>query len=373
MIYFTAVGPIDYSLQESKTIVKCLELTDINHGKRIHAIKNGVWNKTVEKEFALLLSEFSPEDTVIHIHGWVKALSSAIVKVAYHKKFKILITLHDYFSVCPNGGLYDYQKQKICIRKPMSAACIFCNCDKRNYLQKLWRMIRQIVQNKNVRDNPFVAYITLSNINENTIRPYVKASYFYRVQNPIQIAKTQIDDCTKSNIYMFVGRVSEEKGADIFCKAISELKKIYNIEGMIVGDGASLIELKEMYPEIKFVGWKKSNEVAEYLQSARAIIIPSRWYEAAPLLILEAYSAALPSIVSDCCAATELIRNNENGLTFKANNIDDLKEKVVLSLDNFFLKNIQNTIKREFKPEQYSISTHVSELLKVYGDWINRD
>ena len=167
---------------------------------------------------------------------------------------------------------------------------------------------------------------------------------------------------------MFVGRVSEEKGADLFCQAVSELKKQYNIEGIVVGDGDCLIKLKEQYPDIQFVGWKSSKEVAIYMQSARAIVIPSRWYEAAPLLLLEAYSASLPSIVSSCCAATEIIKDGENGLIFQAYDTESLKEKIICSLDDDYLIKIQNQIKKEYNPELYRTSTHASKLIDVYND-----
>ena len=55
---------------------------------------------------------------------------------------KVILTLHDYFTLCPCGGFYDYKSKKVCNKSPMSLKCILCNCDKRNYPQKIWRVIR---------------------------------------------------------------------------------------------------------------------------------------------------------------------------------------------------------------------------------------
>ena len=63
------------------------------------------------------------------VAGWTKALSSSVFDVAFKMNFKVVLTLHDYFTACPNGGYFDYKENKICKRKPLSWKCIKCNCD----------------------------------------------------------------------------------------------------------------------------------------------------------------------------------------------------------------------------------------------------
>lgn len=364
--YFSATGPIEKRLCQSEVKVKCLGLNDINHGSRLSAIKNGVWNKTVSKEFLDFLYAFSVDDTIIHIHGWVKALSSSVVKISNEKGFKTLITLHDYFTLCPNGGFYDYRKQQICNRDPMSLKCIFCNCDKRNYRQKIWRVIRQIVQDKHIRYNSELSYISISQKNEDLVRPFVRGKDFYRIDNPVQLAKYQIEDCSQSNVFLYVGRVSEEKGIDLFCKAITNIKETHDIEGIVIGDGVLYTELKEKYPHIVFEGWKSPADVQCFIQRARALILPSRWYEGAPLNIIEAMSAALPCIVSDCTSATEIVVDNLTGLVFQANDVRSLEKKILKSLDDELIHALQKNIKEYFDLTKYSEDTHVRAIINVY-------
>lgn len=369
--FFAASGPVDEQLQKSKVTVKCLGIDDINHGSKLAAIKNGIWNREVEREFGEFLTEFSPDETIVHIHGWAKALSSAVVKVACDKGFKTFITLHDYFTLCPNGGFYDYQKQEICTRKPMSLACMLCNCDKRNYAQKIWRVARQIVQDWSVRKNPNLAFISISQKNEDIVRPYVKSREFYRVDNPVQLAEYQIEDCSKSNRFLYIGRLSEEKGIELFCQAITELKVVNDIEGIVVGDGVLYETLKNAYPTVQFEGWKSAEEVQGYIQSARALVLPSKWYEGAPLTIIEAMSAGLPCIVSDCTSATEVIEDGINGLIFKNGNVSSLKSAIEKVLDKSIAINLQQNLMRTFEKRKYTDYTHTSILLKGYNEWLN--
>ena len=367
--FFAATGPINENLKKSKVQVKCLDLNDINHGSKLEAVRNGIWNKTVRKEFDCFLSDFSSEETIVHIHGWAKALSSAVVKVACKKGFKTIITLHDYFTLCPNGGFYDYQKKKICSRDPMSVGCMFCNCDKRNYPQKMWRVTRQIVQDKNVRRNPNISFISISQKNEQIVKPYVKTKDFYRVDNPIQLADSFIEDCSKSNRFLYVGRLSDEKGIELFCQAVKDIKKEHKVEGIVVGDGDILEKLRDNYPEIQFEGWKSSTEVKTYIKSARALVLPSKWYEGAPLTIIEAMSSGLPCIVSDCTSAVELIRDGENGYVFESGNLESLKEKMMLAMKDE-IKLIQEKVK-DFDYGIYDANAHVKKLLLVYEDILN--
>ena len=364
--YFAASGPICDELTNSEVKTICLNLNDINHGSRISAIINGVWNRTVAKDFSKFLDGFSKKNTVVHIHGWAKALSSTVVRVSCKKGFNTIITLHDYFTLCPNGGFYNYCKQKICELKPMSTSCVCCNCDKRSYIQKLWRILRQAVQDKNVRNNPRISFISISDLNEAVVKPYVKSKSFYRVKNPVEWMDYQVEDCTRSNRFLYVGRLSEEKGIELFCEAIGSLKEKYDIEGYVVGDGFMYNYLRSKYKNIHFVGWKSSKEVSEYYQNSRALVFPSKWYEGAPLTIIEAMSAGLPCIVSDCSSATEVIKDGENGFVFKSGNLSSLEETIVKAIDNVKIKDIQDKILNTDLKSDYSIEEHTNNIIKVY-------
>lgn len=118
----------------------------------IKGLYRNIYNKKVKKEFSKLLDTLDNSKTIIHIHGWTKSLSSVVFSVAKKKKFKIVLTVHDYFTYCPNGGLFNYKKNKICNLKPMSFKCKICNCDSRNFIIKIYRVLRQRIQNKNLKN-----------------------------------------------------------------------------------------------------------------------------------------------------------------------------------------------------------------------------
>lgn len=375
VVFFSAVAPVCDELINSDVEVKCLGMEDINSKKRLKAMKQGIWNSTSKNEFSRFLDQYDSRDTIIHFHGWCKALSSSIISVAERKNFSCIITLHDYFSVCPNGGFFNYKRNEICTIKPMSLKCILCKCDKRNYFQKMWRVSRQIVQDKFVKKYSRMNYINISTLNKCIVEPFVKSNNFYELKNPIDLSNdyVHISKDVLNKQFLYVGRISNEKGVDLFCKAIYELQNKYSdVEGVVVGDGPLMEQLKKEYTKIKFEGWKNSEEVKMYYKNSRMLIFPSRCYEGAPLTIVEAISAGLPCIVSDCTSAVELVENGKNGYIFKSEDAEDLMAKLELSLDDNNVKSMKQWIEMDFDLKKYSRDAHIDNLLKIYEDCLKQ-
>lgn len=213
VVYFSATSPIDKEMVSAGIEVISLDSTDINTEKnRLKAIKMGIYNSKSKKIFKKFLEKFNKDDTIIHLHGWSRALSVSIINAAQKNKFKCVITLHDYFSVCPNGGFYNYKKNKICKCVPMSATCVCTNCDKRNYLQKLWRISRQVIQDLWVKNNKNMNYIYISELNKKVVKENVKSNAFYYVPNIVELSEKKLQKITQEKVFLYVGRVSIEKG-----------------------------------------------------------------------------------------------------------------------------------------------------------------
>lgn len=327
---------------------------------------NGIYNRKAKKELEKLLDILDPNTTVIHVHGWMKALSSSVFSAITKKKFKFVVTFHDYFSMCPNGGFFNYKKNEICKLKPLSWKCIKCNCDSRNYLFKIYRVIRQFVQNKLVKINKKIKYvISISNFSYNILKDSLSEEVIVRkIENPIEIdLQSKRIHAEKNNNYLYVGRVSKEKGVNIFCEAITKL----NLQGVVVGDGNQRDILKKKYPNISFVGWKSKEDVIKYMKESRILVFPSKWYEGAPLTTLEANSIGLPCISSNCCAAIENINNEKNGLVFDIDNQKDLIEKLEKTFNDKTIKNMSDNCYNTFWSKNNKKKKYEEEVLDFFN------
>ena len=161
VVFFAGLDPIEKQLSDNNIEVICVGGEHIANTKNPKTMLRGIWNGIAKKKLEDLLSSLDPKTTVVHIHGWTKSLSSSVFSACTRKGFKTFVTLHEYFTVCPNGGIFDYQKGEICDKKPGSFRCAVCNCDKRNYIQKIYRDVRQLFQTHQLKKlQPNVIYIT---------------------------------------------------------------------------------------------------------------------------------------------------------------------------------------------------------------------
>lgn len=356
VVFFCGEGPVceDLALSDVETV--CLDMPSINSNpSRLDAIRNGIWNSHAYESFLGLLKRGDLKDAIVHVHTWTKVLSSAVFAAATENGNPILLTVHDYFSVCPNGGFYNYNEKRICERKPMSGSCICRNCDKRSYAQKLWRVARQARQDRWVRNNPKVHYAFVSEYCRDILIPFLHSEYSYEVlRNPIDHLKRG-DDRHEHDAFLFIGRVSPEKGADLFCEAVTAI----GAKGIVIGDGEMLAELQARYPQIEFTGWVKPEQMCLHgINRAIAMVQPSRWHETALLTPLQMLEQGVPCIVPDRCAARDYVEEGVNGLLFKTGDVEDLERAM------------RKMLERPLKPKEMTIDDkgYLERLFDVYED-----
>ncbi|MDF2882792.1 MAG: glycosyl transferase group 1 [Clostridiaceae bacterium] len=371
VILFSAVGPAMKELEGSGVKVVNLGKYDIlNNPNRMGAFISGIWNKNAENEFRILLDELDNKNTIVHIHTWTKALSSSVVRTAINNNNKIVFTLHDYFTVCPNGGFYNYKTEEICDKRPMWPKCILCNCDSRKYSHKIWRVLRQLMQNnKGLIPSGIKNYIYISEISKNILKPYLtKDAFFYYVKNPVDIEKEEPVDVGNNDNFIYIGRLSKEKGCLLFARAAKEL----SLNAVFVGDGELKEEIKSIYPKAKITGWVEKETIKEELKKARALVFPSLWYETLGLTVLEAQAKGVPAIISNTCTASEIVKNNETGLWFKTGDVEDLKEKIKSIMNNDVAEAYGKNAYESYWENDFTIENHVNQIQKVYEDILKR-
>lgn len=332
---------------------------------KLGAFFRGIYNAKAKKILKQILKTLNRAETIIHVHGWTKDLSASFIKVCHAYKFKTILTIHDYFLVCPNGGFFNYQKNCVCRNKPMGLKCLFTNCDSRNRFFKFYRVVRAFVQTKIIGLIKKVdAFITISDFSESILKKYLKNKPIFRVYNPTAIVRKNDRAMVENNeYYLFVGRIAQEKGIDRLC---SEADKI-GLKLKVVGDGPLLPNLQALYKEnknIEFLGWNPTEKTMEILRGARALIFPSVWYEGAPLIIFEALSQGVPCLVSHVSAAVNFI-NQDNGVIFDFGNPNWLADSLAL-IESNLQKYSQNAYDGYWN-DPYDTEKYTTQLVTVYN------
>jgi glycosyltransferase involved in cell wall biosynthesis len=318
------------------------------------------------------LKKLDPAESIVHLHGWIKALSPSIGKVLAESGFSVVCTLHDYFTACPNGGFYNYRQHDICRLKPLSIACICTNCDVRSYAQKSWRVLRQVIQRDLARIPGGIRhFISISAISEEILRPWLPpTAEFYLLSNPVGYAlpgKPRAD--TTSKRFLYVGRLSGEKGTALACEAAVKIGASLTV----IGDGPLRDELSAAYPSVEFRGWSTQAGIFETMLRSTALIFPSVCYETQGMVVPEALSVGLPVIVSDVTAAREYV-DGSNGILFRSGDTGDLAEKMqALLLDDGKMEELSRHAYKKYWETPYSFDKFVADSLSIYRHILEKD
>jgi glycosyltransferase involved in cell wall biosynthesis len=364
--FFASVGPISPDLISSGVRVILLDQFEIaKDPNRIRAILQGIWNFKAYRRMVKLLRVSDSNNTIFHIHSWTKSLSSSVIRPILKSKHKALFTLHDYFYACPNGGFYNYQTHKICKKTPLSIGCIFSNCDVRSYQHKLWRLLRQFVQDKFglMKSRP-KNIIAISDFSFSILKPFVSNhSSIYRINNPIDVDCQPWSSSELNTQFAFIGRLSSEKGADIFAKASKRL----DLNSIFIGDGDLRSVVLKIFPKAKITGWVPRNLVINSLAHSKALVFPSVLYEGSPLTILEAAAIGIPSIVSDSCAGRDMVLDGITGFWFRSGDDIDLAEKILLMQATGVATKLSKAAYDHYWKSPATLENHANNLLDSYS------
>jgi glycosyltransferase involved in cell wall biosynthesis len=371
VVFFSASGPADPRLAAAGVETVCLGQHDIlGNPSRLDAALQGVWNHKAAAALEDTLGQLSYERTIVHVHGWAKALSPAIAKPIQAAGLPAVYTMHEYFLHCPNGGFYNFQRNEVCPLKPMSAACWMTHCDSRNYPFKLWRNARMFVaQHVAHLAETFGDIILLSDLQEKALAACLpKDAAIHRVTNPVEAEPLGHKPDPRDGDFLFVGRLSAEKGAFLFAEAA----KSAGVTPVFVGDGPIALELRERFPQARLRGWKTPQEAREAMRAARALVFPSLWYETFGLTALEAKAMGTPAIVADGCAAREAVEDRVTGLWFRSGDAASLASAIRELNNDAVIAEMSRRAYDSYWAAPADLERHVAETLAVYDKMLAR-
>ncbi|TNC10799.1 glycosyltransferase family 4 protein [Methylobacterium terricola] len=365
VVLFAAVGPADPRLAEAGVRVVLLGQTDVTQARSLARFGvQWLWNAAAAAQLRDLIAASDPRDTVVHVHAWAKALSPSIGPVLRGSAAPVVYTAHEYYLACPNGGFYDYPVAAACHRVPNGPACLTHNCDSRTYPRKLMRVARHALMRRTGLVEGIDAMITISRLQRDALAPYLPARMrFYDVPNPVDAAPLGHRAGAPGD-FVFVGRLSPEKGPGLF----GDAARLAGARAVFAGDGPMRAELEARFPEASFLGWQSPDQVKAVLRAARALVFPSVWYEGQPLTVLESLALGTPVLVSDVCAGREAVRHGESGLWFRSNDPRSLADAMAHLANDATAMRMGRAAYDLFWADPLTMDRHLDGLERVYRD-----
>jgi len=166
--------------------------------------------------------------------------------------------------------------------------------------------------------------------------------------------------------FLFLGQLARHKGP---IEVVESFKKILgkdrtNAELHIAGKGP-LEEIVRQHAaaeeRIKFHGFVAGEAKDQLLREADVLVLPSKWYENAPISVLEAYNYGLPVIASRIGGIPELVHDGTTGILVTPGNVEELGEALrQLAGDRIVLAKMRNAALREAQ------ALKISNTIKAY-------
>jgi glycosyltransferase involved in cell wall biosynthesis len=127
-------------------------------------------------------------------------------------------------------------------------------------------------------------------------------------------------------------------------------------------------DLRRDFPDVDFVGHLDPPDVASVLRAARASVVPSVWFENAPMSVLESLAAGIPVIASRIGGIPELVEDGREGLLVPAGDVDALALALGRLDADADLAGRLGAAGRERAVREFSPERHLRGLLRVYEE-----
>jgi glycosyltransferase involved in cell wall biosynthesis len=298
----------DPALRDMGVDVVHLGGSHILQGSRVRASLRGLYDRSIRERLDAWIDANDTERTIYHLHNWHKALSPSVFASLRRVENRLVLTAHDFFLACPNGGYYNYRRDQVCDLTPMSRACLSTACDKRHTAHKAWRSIRHSVRDRMLHLGRSTA--TVVAVHDGMV-PLLERAGIARtaidvVRNPIVPWHEAPLSAERNKETLYVGRLEHDKGIDLLLEAARRA----NAPLSVVGDGPLKGSLQALYPEAKFLGRLDRAGLSRASINARLVVVPTRVRETFGLVALEGLISGIPLITS----ASALIANEVVGL-----------------------------------------------------------
>ena len=137
-----------------------------------------------------------------------------------------------------------------------------------------------------------------------------------------------------------LGRLAPQKGFDVAIAAVASLRSRFpHLRLIIAGDGLERDALAQqvtacgLSQAVEFSGWIAPEQVFSLINTATAVLMPSRW-EGLPSVALQAGAMARPVVAARVGALPEVIVDQQTGLLIEPDDSEQLSKAITFLLDH---------------------------------------
>lgn len=326
-----------------------------------------IYSFEAQRNLRRLIEDYKPD--ISHIHNIYHHLSPSVLPVLKESGIPVVMTAHDLKIACPNnkmlasdgicerckpGRFYNAAIHR-CIHGQAIASSIIAL---ESYLHRWLDSYKANVDVMVVPSRFFISKFVAWGWPE---------SLFTYIPNFVDARSFQPQFRAGAE-FTFFGRLSMEKGVATLIRAA----KAAGTRIRLVGTGPIEEDLKKLAYSIDapvdFLGYRSGRELFDLVRSSRATVLPSEWYENAPISVLESMALGTPVIGARIGGIPEMVIDGQTGWLFESGDEGQLASvlRVVAESSDDVVENIGRNA-RSVVEETYSPTRYADAVRGVYS------
>ena len=322
--YFAMQHPKNFATPWSEYFIDEIEFGHAySLGQKLAMATKVVYSFEAQRKLKRLLADHPAN--IAHLHCIYHHLSPAIIPTLRDAGVPVVMTAHDLKIACPaykmlndtgvcekckDGSLFNVLRHR-CVRGSLAAsAIVMIESGVHRLLNTYQGKIDKVVVPSRFFMEKFIEWGW-------------PREQFAHIPNYVD--SSRFDPAYEAGDYfLYFGRLAPEKGVATMMRAA----KAAGVKLKIAGTGpieSELLALQaELAADIEFLGYRSGADLHALIGQARAVILPSEWYENAPMSVLESFALGTPVVGARIGGIPEMVIEGETGWTFESRNTDEL-------------------------------------------------
>ena len=267
---------------------------------------NAIWSRDAQRALGELIG--SNDTQVVHLHNLLPELSPAVIRTADAAGVPVVCTLHNYRLLCLPATLeLDQVVCERCVGHVPIPGVIHA-CYRGSHLGSAVVATSLVLHRALGTFGKVRRFLPVSRF---VLEMYERAGFDPRtMQVKSNFAWGGAVRKGAGSHFLYAGRLSREKGLDVVLRAWEpDLGTL-----LVAGPGPEEARLRERSTDgVEFLGTVTPDRVQELMMGARAVVVPSRWFETSGRVVIEAGAAGVPVIASRIGALPEAIDDGSSG------------------------------------------------------------
>lgn len=334
--------------------------------QRLKFALNILYSFEAKNKVSHLLKEIKPD--IVHLNNFAHELSPSILDVFDKYDIPSVMTMRDYKLVCPAYIMLSRGKPCERCRNGRYYHCFLKRCTKGSVLKSLGSTIEMYLHHKVLHIYDKInTFISPSRFLMEKVKEMGFVGRLVYLPNFVDTRELKPRYTWDEESIVYAGRLSYEKGITTLieaCKGIGTRLKI-------IGDGPLKENLEERVrtlgiKNVDFLGYRKGGELKEEIRRSMFVVLPSECYENNPRIVIEAFALGKPVVGARIGGIPELVIDWKTGLIFEPGNSKDLRDKIILMLENSDKIPRMGRNGRAFVEQKLNPDIHYERLMEIY-------